>query len=154
MKVEFRPTTHSDIYELHNTIPDIQYEELEYSSKDHPLDLMHNTLKWSQESYTMLVDGEVIAASGVIPTSLVGNTCNVWLFNNGKQPFVFMKYTKPLIKHWLSKWDALHNYVYSEYDATLRWAKWAGFDIHPARPYGPEKKPFNLITIGKEHGWE
>jgi hypothetical protein len=104
----------------------------------------------SAECYSGLVDGVLFSIFGVVPSTLLGRTASPWLLSTvDSKPKYLLKFTKPVLQHWLTVWDCLENYVDARYAASLRWAKWAGFDVEAPIPYGPQGLPFCHIVIRK-----
>lgn len=149
--VKLNYVTEEYLKELSDNAPLEQVLEVKAS---HGLDILtaarEGALR-SEESWVALHQDNVIGVFGVIPVTLLGDVASPWLLTTGRYPKELLRGTKIIIPHLLNKWPILINYIDARYEASLRWAKWTGFTIHPAEPYGREQLPFHRIEMRK-HG--
>lgn len=103
----------------------------------------------SERAWVALHDEDVIGVFGIIPITLTGIVASPWLLTTGKYPKDLLRGTKIVLPLLLDRWPILINYIDARYKASLRWAEWAGFQIHPAHPYGKQNQPFHMIEMRK-----
>lgn len=90
----------------------------------------------SQDKIIVFVDDKPTCLLGVI------NSTEVWLFFSKSidvLPLSFFKQSKKFI----AKYDHLQGHIYSENIFALQWAKFMGFVIEEAKPYGVFGKLFH-----------
>ena len=108
----------------------------------------------SEECYTGIKDGIVYGCVGIVPPfTVMSDTACPWLLTTvhvDKSPRILLSNTKPLIEKWLHYYPILENYIDSRYKKALRWAKWAGFTIYPAKPHGEMQIPFHRVEIRRK----
>ena len=108
----------------------------------------------SEEVYTVSHNsGKLLGITGVMHKSWMpeSKACpyllNTRFFRD--HPRDLLVHTKRMINKWLETWEVLEGHIDSRYEQTVRWAKWAGFTIHPPELFGPDLIPFHTITIRK-----
>jgi hypothetical protein len=57
-----------------------------------------------------------------------------------------LRATRGIVEDMQRRYPLLLNYVDARNARSIRWLKWAGFQIHPAMPFGVEGRPFHLFT--------
>lgn len=137
--------------ELEENAPEEQVLEVYASHAKNIFKVAKEGALRSEEAWVALHNDEVVGVFGVIPVSFLGHVASPWLLTTGKYPKLLLKYTRIILPYLLDKWPILTNYIDARYEASLRWAKWAGFNIYPAEPYGREQLPFHRIEMRK-HG--
>lgn len=96
------------------------------------------------------INDKLLCITGVVPYSPISDKASPWLLTTKlmkKYPRDLLKWTKIFLNEWKEQWNVLENYVDSEYEQALRWAKWSGFTVYPAEPYGENGRMFNKIRI-------
>lgn len=101
----------------------------------------------SLETWAAIQDDKLLCVVGLVPQSLMSDVASPWLLTAGVDPKLLMRGTRVFLDQWTKEYRLLYNYVDARYEASLRWAKWAGFTIHEAMPYGYEGLPFHKIEI-------
>lgn len=130
----------------------IEHDEIKASHGKPAWAVVPNTVELSAEAYTFLnEDNNVMCMTGVVPITtdlLTGGWGSPWLLNSTfMTPRVLLGWTKLFIEKWRGEYRVLVNHIDARYEASLRWAKWAGFTVHDAEPYGPYDMPFHRIEI-------
>lgn len=99
---------------------------------------------------TYLVDGEVAAVAGLGLPSLLGRVATPWLVTGepvDRQRRTFLRLTGARVARMRREWDLLVNHVHADYAQSIRWLAWLGFEIEPARPFGPYGALFHRATL-------
>lgn len=118
-------------------------------------DAASESIAASAEAWSFRTEEGLLGLAGVVPHTLVGGYASPWLLTTeaaSRYPRLLLSCTKPALARWLETWDVLENYIDADYTASLRWAKWAGFTILPAAPYGASRALFHKIQIRKPYG--
>lgn len=106
----------------------------------------------SAPGYTVLTQDGIVACFGVVPTENENGL--VWLLGSGlieKIKVSFLKETIKYTQQMLYRYKILYNYVDANYEKSIKWLKWSGYQFAP-EPwlYGIEQKPFYFFW--KERG--
>ena len=110
------------------------------------------TLGRSIQADAYLIDGEVAALMGITLTSLIGGTAAPWLMTGRpveRHRKAFMRLTRERTQRMLAEHGTLVCNVHAEYARSIRWLRWLGFEIAPARPFGPLGAAFHEATLRK-----
>jgi hypothetical protein len=127
--------------------------EVQASSRREQIEDIRLSIGLSSEAWAALWNGEVVAVLGIRPLSFLSNDACPWLLTTpeaAKHPKELLRSTKKFLNEWIQQYDVLTNYIDSRYEPSLRWAKWAGFEVFPPKPFGPFRTPFNKIEIRRE----
>lgn len=118
-----------------------------------PLAAVLRSIRLSEESYTALFDGRVAAIFGVRrvgPSSLlVPQPAAVWMLTAApvsEHRFEFLRASRELTNFLGERYPVLFNYIDARYTAAIRWARFLGFEVEEAAPYGPNGAPFCLAV--------
>lgn len=107
------------------------------------------SLKW-----LCYVDGEPAAMFGCKPRGLLNsNQGTPWFLGTplmDKMKLSFVKATPVYINKMLDVCEYLENYVWSEYKASIRWMKWAGFTEGKTVKFGAFDKPFTRFYTHRD----
>ena len=102
----------------------------------------------STESWTGIVDGQVICIFGVAPVSMLCGEGMPWMVGSTlieKYARIFLKHDKSIVDKWLEMFPHLFNYVDERNIKAKVWLKRLGFTIHKAVPKGKEQLPFHYF---------
>jgi len=111
-----------------------------------PLEAVLQSMRKSDASWAAIVAGEVGAMFGV--GQLAGTServGQVWFLTATpfiKHPRAYMAVAREAVSSMLELYPVLFNIIDSRYAAAVRWAKWIGFDVGAAQPFGPAGVPF------------
>jgi hypothetical protein len=97
-----------------------------------------------------LAEGEVAAIVGVGLPSMLGRVATPWLLTGrpvDRHRKAFLRLTRARIELMRREWELLLNYVHADYAQSIRWLVWLGFEIAPARPFGPRGALFHQATL-------
>lgn len=140
------------IKELAHTIQQIDIDSITAVGGLPTEEAIRQSIKNSDECYTWVVDGKVGAIFGLSSLSLIGTMGCIWfLASNEKRTHVrwFLNECKKFVRYANTKYDVLVNYTDARELVTLRWAKWLGFTIYPAEPFGKEGRLFHRTELRK-----
>lgn len=79
--------------------------------------------------FTLEKDGKAIAMFGLIPTTILGDKAGVWLLGTEDVSTVkksFCRYSRKVIKYFISQYPILFAQVDGRYEKTHRWLAWLG----------------------------
>lgn len=100
----------------------------------------------SRDTFAGLADGECMCVFGVGEVSFISLDGSPWLLGHEDLP----KHARPFLKMSRAyiddiKWSyrRLVNFADAGNTQSLKWLKWMGFTIHPAKPFGHERAPFH-----------
>lgn len=147
---KFVPTTEEHVDLLVN---DIRYEdrlEIDSLSGKKLKFTILDSVNASSEVWTCFTDEGVACIFGLGVGSILTKRACPWIVTTNliyKHKKAFLKATKIAIQYWLDQGYDLENYIDSRYTSSLRWAKWAGFEIHDPQPFGAFGQNFNKITM-------
>jgi hypothetical protein len=108
------------------------------------------TLARSLWAETYLIDGEPAVMRGVIPLCLLGGIANAWLLSGEpveRHRKSFLELTRRGVERLRGEHRLLLSWVHADYARAIRWLRWLGFDLEPARPLGPLGAPFHKATL-------
>ncbi len=97
-----------------------------------------------------LIEGEVAALAGLIYATLLGGEAMPWLMTGApveRHRKAFMKITWARSREMLARHGTLVCNVHADYARSIRWLRWLGFEIDPARPLGSLGAPFRQATL-------
>lgn len=111
-----------------------------------PLEAVEMSMRKSDASFAVLVDGQVGAMFGVGPLAGVSERVGqVWFLTGTDFPKhrrAYVRVARSAIAAMLELYPVLFNIIDARYAAAVRWAKWLGFDVGEPQPYGPAGVPF------------
>ena len=87
---------------------------------------------------------------GVTPASYLSATGVPWMVATPALEThwrAFLRRCRPELEQMSVGFRTLRNHVDARNRVAIRWLTWLGFDIEPARPYGPHKLPFHEFSI-------
>jgi GNAT superfamily N-acetyltransferase len=97
-----------------------------------------------------LIDGEVAAIVGLSTDSLLGGRLVAWMLTGrpvDRHRKSFLRLTRGRVREMLKHHHTLTCSVHAEYAKAIRWLRWLGFDLAPARPTGPNGALFHEATL-------
>lgn len=118
-----------------------------------PTMAVHGSLFLSEHSYTVLIDDKPVLIYGVQPESLVSDTGVVWLLATddiSKITKTFIKQSRATFLELIRDYEVVYNYVYMNNKIALRWLKWLGFSIEPAKSLGALGADFHKVEYRRK----
>lgn len=154
MAGRFEIATVEHARKLAETMRDDDQREVLAAGHPTPLAAVVESMAVSEISLAFFYADELLAIWGVVPgkegTLLTPSPGVVWMLSGTaveRRRKTFWKASKQVVDWLRSEYPVLVNAVDARYERALRWAKKLGFDVHPARPFGPENRPFHPITL-------
>jgi hypothetical protein len=115
-----------------------------------PLEALLEALDKSEVAFAVSFNGELAALFGVAPfephTQAPPSTAVVWMLSGeavDRYPKAFARASRAVMPKLLEHYELLVNVIDARYTRALRWARWLGFDVREARPFGPHAMPFH-----------
>ncbi len=137
-KIRVWPVTQAHVVDLAWRMRPADIAEVRASAGFSPLEAVEKSVACSSHCGALVVDGELLAIFGAGPT----NGTDV-----EKHHRAFLQATRGIIAELLKDFAHLRNAIDARNTRALRWARWAGFTIEAAVPYGVEGVPFHPISI-------
>lgn len=151
-RLEKAERIHCDL--LVENLRDEEWDELWASHGQPAWDVVPVTLALSDEAFAIYDDDILLGITGVVPyfkNHMTNGMGSPWLLTTKempKRPRILLPWTKVFLEKWSQEYRCLYNYVDARYKASLRWAKWSGFEVDPVPTLrGPFNMPFHKITF-------
>lgn len=149
----FERVTEWHIKELAEKMRPEEVDEVYASNGDTPEEAVRRSVARSVDVFATMEDDRLMSITGCAPYSWISDRGSPWLLttvNMKKSPRHLLRHTQVFLGKWRREYGTLINFVDARYEQSLRWAKWAGFTIHPAEPFGFLGLPFHKIEIKRE----
>jgi hypothetical protein len=91
------------------------------------------SLSRSRAAWTGIIDGRPELMWGVAAPSLLSSVGNPWLLSSDAYRKVsrdFLLHSRKFVRHMLTLFDRLENYVHAENELAIRWLRWCGFGFN------------------------
>lgn len=124
--------------------------EIEALSGRDPAAVILEGIGKSTEAWTGRIGGEIVCVCGVGPASAIGETGVPWLLGSDlvqAHASVFLRQSRLFVRRWAGLFPVLHNVVDARHTRAVRWLRWLGFEILPARPMGVQNLPFHSFVL-------
>ena len=105
----------------------------------------------SSVAWSWIIDGEVACMFGVVAPDWLTNEAYPWFLTTElveKHSRQFARACKNLLPELLSAHPKLCGMVDSRHNLSVRWLRWLGARIEPARPWGVSGVPFHRFELG------
>ena len=109
-----------------------------------------NSLRASSAAWICKCDGFPLSAFGVAGSPIGGGV--IWMLSTtetSKHKIYVGKKTREGIRAFLHDWGYLYNYIDAGNTETIKWLKWMGAKIYPAKPMGLWRLPYHKFTFGE-----
>jgi hypothetical protein len=117
-----------------------------------PLEALSIALAVSDVAYTAFVDGEVAAMWGAHGWT-VGGWGVPWLLTGraiARHPKVLLKHSHRCLQELTALYPTLFQFIDARYTGAVRWARWLGFQVFAAQPFGSEGLPFHPVVYRRK----
>lgn len=144
------PATQVHIEELAQTMRQADRDEVWAAAHLSPYMALKLSFESSSNASTGLVDSRVLCMFGVATTSIVSDIGVPWLLGSEELPKharAFLRRNRPYIRSVNAEYKLLVNYVDARHTEVVRWLKWLGFKLDPAKPFGPDQVPFHRFEM-------
>lgn len=128
MRAEIKRASNLDIHDLIQRSPVADVPGAE--------DDLKRYLRVSVESWTGLIDGQVVCVWGLIAPTILSDRAYLWMLTTNlvdEHPFVFVRHSQMVIRDILQYYRYIEGHVISDADRSVRWLKWLGFKITSER---------------------
>lgn len=110
-------------------------------------------LRYSDEAWTGVIDGEPVCMFGAVPASMLGGKGVPWMvgttrLNEMHAQKALLRESRPALKAMISRYDVLANVVDDRNEAAKRWLRWLGFTVSDEIVLvGPDRQAFRNFEI-------
>ena len=129
--VEIKPATYHDCLFLELDAREEEVREVRRSHDQTIYQAAKQSIEQSYEAVSVWKDDKLLCITGIVPID--DNVSCPWLLTTNelkKHPKLLLKWTRYYVEKWNQMWPVLQNYIDAEYKESLRWAKWAGFEVY------------------------
>lgn len=146
----YRTPTEADIkYLTENLRREDRRELTGLTGYDVEAEIRH-CIRMSEYCWACALGDKTLAAFGVICVNPIERHGIVWMLASeeaAKHKIYTGKWTRKGIDAFRKDWAYLYNWVDEGNEETIKWLKWIGADVHPARPRGIYNKRYHLFTF-------
>lgn len=110
-----------------------------------PLEMVTESLEQSVEACTITKDGTPIAMFGITKDNLMDNKATFWILSTEDIHRIsgsLLRHSREFIDRWLDQYEEISNYIHAKNSKALRWAKFLGATLTPAKGYGVNGEDF------------
>ncbi len=145
-KYELKTPTPEMVEELIENMRECDVNECDAAGMLTPREAVEQSMEMSPEAIAILVDGRCVVLAGIGRWSVLGMRGIPWLLTTDEAP----KHTRkliPLSREFIEdakkRYQYLENYVDARNTKAIKWMKWLGFKVGPAKAFGPYGLPFH-----------
>lgn len=145
------PVSPSHVAAVAHSMRQADIDEVLASCGHEPLRALWESIRISEASWTLMLDGQPAAILGTVPCP---GGAIVWMLTSTlveRHPIAFLRLSRYVVEALLARYGALVNAIDARYETAIRWAKWLGFTVYPPEPFGVAGLPFCRIEIGGAH---
>ena len=148
MGVEIRAFEARDLARFAYTLRDMDAAEVFLSHGGNAFDVLRTSSAASSRCFVAEVRSTPLAAFGVAPVA--PGIGSVWLLGTvAVERFWvgFLRSCRDVLPRLVAGFSYVENHVWAEYRKALAWARWLGFTVEPAEPWGVAGAPFHRIWM-------
>ncbi len=148
--VGIRPSVSDDVSWLKRTLRPEDVAEVWASDHDKPGKALNDSFNSSTEAYTLTRFGYPIAMFGIVPVRGREDLAIIWLLGTpdiAKVKKSFVALTREVLKHFLTLYPCLFNFVDARYVKAVRWLSVCGATFGAPQPFGAEGLPFIPFVV-------
>ena len=133
-----------DIAELGVTMREEDQSEIWFLARKTPHEALWDAMLYCKYNRVVLLDGQVVCMFGI--GGLEGEVGVPWmlaspLLTKISKPFLLE--CKSFLDEMSKDYTSLYNVAWSKNHTHIKWLKWLGFTILPAKPMGPDGELFH-----------
>lgn len=105
----------------------------------------------STRAWTARADGKILSILGVEPASALTGLGRPWMVGTHAletYAVAAIRESRPALMVMHQLFPRLENWVDARNLKAIRWLRWLGFRVYPARPWGLEQMPFHRFERG------
>lgn len=147
-----RRATEADAVELAPRMREDDAREVMASSGRAPLDALHESLRVSLWSWSLVIEGRVVAIWGVASGDS-GEVGYPWLLTSDlveRHKREFLELSPVVVRVLLRTFPVLVNYVDARYRRAIRWLERLGAHLDEPVPFGLAGLPFRRFEFRRE----
>lgn len=142
------PAVWEDAVDMAPRMRKAEVDEVWAAAHQTPLEALAASLEVSRDAQVWLVEGRPMALFGVGSWSVLNLNGIPWLLTaEGIEDHVrpFLRDCKQAVAAMREEYAILENYVDARNDKSVKWLRWMGFTIDPAKPFGVDQLPFHRL---------
>lgn len=115
-----------------------------------PLDAIEASIRVSQASMAVVMDGQLAAIFGVFDLPGQKDCALAWCLTStvvDRKKMRFAIASQALLQYLFTRYTHIVNAIDARYEKALRWARWLGADVRPAIPFGLHGEPFHPVVF-------
>lgn len=147
-----RRTTAEDVYVLAENIREEDKNEIWKAAHVFPLEAIKDSVRQSLFSFSYRSGDDLLFIWGLKRPIQIAPIGIIWMLTANaveKHKKEFVKASYDVQKLAEKDHVMLFQYVDAEYKRALRWLKWLGYTIYPAKSFGAENAPFHRVEWRK-----
>lgn len=116
--------------------------------------VLRSSLKNSEQSMAILVDGELVCLLGVVFEDTLSAVATPWMVATPKMQLFrrpVLVYSKKVLSMWLEQYGYLENYVDARNHRTITWLTHLGASFEYLPYFGPYARPFYRFSFGEKN---
>lgn len=124
--------------------------EIEDASGLNHIQALERIYKMTENAWTGLVNGEIVAIFGVQKISTLTGLGIPWMISTHgieKHWLTFTRHCKPVFGKMIEGCAELTNFVDDRNDLAKLWLKWLGFTLLEPKPFGAKNMPFRQFKM-------
>jgi hypothetical protein len=147
---EFRESTSEDLEEILRNVRQENIDELQVFDDLGIGTALTLSIDNSSEAFVAVIDDEVVAAFGVVPSGTpgLGKPWMVGTSNIDHHAIAFLRLSKQVLTNIMLRWPRLENWADARNVRGLRWLRFMGFTIHDPILLGEKGLPFHRFEKG------
>lgn len=152
--VEYKKPTQDMIQYVADNMRQQDRDEILASHGYTPINALNEGVEASDFCTAVYINGELIAILGLVITSMITGHGVPWLLGTDgvvTHSREFLLNSKDVVNELKRKCPNMYNYVHDKNTVSIRWLKWLGFNLEPARPFGVAGEKFIRFTMGNVH---
>lgn len=153
-RYEIVPATIKHAKQMAPRLRDSDIEEIWAAGMLLPEQALRSGVACSTHCWTGTVDGEPACMFGVVPASMMSGIGVPWMLGTDlveEHATAFLRRNKRYVKHMLTAYNHLVNYVDDRNVKAIAWLKWLGFTMSEPQPFGALGLPFRRFEMRTDH---
>jgi hypothetical protein len=131
MRVSFRAAVPADVLDILPRLRARDYAEI--AAYGEPEEVIDRGLATSVAAWAAELDSEVALLWGLRSTNMLDDRAYLWMLGTDaveRHAVTFARYSRAAITMMLQRYSLLYGEVSSDYEASVRWLRWLGAQIH------------------------
>lgn len=149
-RCEIVPATTAHAEALAPVLRQADVLEVWAAGRRRPLEALLLSAAASRDARAGLADGRVVCMFGVADVTFISDYHVPWLLGAEELPQharAFLRLNREYMAGARILYPVLKNWVDARNAQSIRWLRWLGFTILPAKPYGVDQLPFHPFEM-------